>query len=416
MRPRRPLHAVLTLAAVLLTAVGVAPPSAHAAPAGSLIAVGGALADGNTEVYGEFVRLAGGATAARIGVITAASVPEADDPDAGDPQLCSNSVCNGRHYVDLLRGTYRVAAAEWIPVDLDRVAAASDPAVVARVATMTGFVIGGGDQTRLITTLQRSDGTDSPVLAAVRARHAAGAVVLGTSAGAAVMNGPNMVTGGESWDALRYGPTTDQDPPGRYDLTYLPRGGFNLFTDGLVDTHFGARGRQGRIVRLAAAVGATRAYGIDENTALVVTGDTQKVLGTGGVHVLDLRNAVTGTRNGYWSIDDVRWTYLTRGDTYRPSSWTMSTAKAAYRPTTGYAPDPPEDVFSSPRAADPDENRLTLLALGLVRAGRDTTVHGETHETGPVYEVNLTENGSFAAYRSGSVISFARMRADIRVS
>jgi cyanophycinase len=224
-----------------------------------------------------------------------------------------------------------------------------------------------------------------------------------------------MVTGGESWDALRYGPTTDQDPPGRYDLTYLPRGGFGLFVSGLIDTHFGARGRQGRIVRLAAAVGATRAYGIDENTALVVTGDSQRVLGSGGVHVLDLRAAVTGTRNGYWSIGNVRWTYLTRGDTYRPSSWTMSTTKAAYRPATGYAPGPPSDVFSSPRAADPDANRLTVLALDLVRAGRDTGAYGESYETGPVYEVNLTEDGPFAAYRSGSAISFAQMRADIRV-
>ena len=32
-----------------------------------------------------------------------------------------------------------------------------------------------------------------------------------------------------------------------------------------------------------------------------------------------------------------------------------------------------------------------------------------------MYEVNLTENGAFAAYRSGSAISFAQMRADIRV-
>ncbi|URN13288.1 hypothetical protein LUW77_22540 [Streptomyces radiopugnans] len=188
-RPRGVLAAAaagLAALALLLPATAAAAPATGPAPAtarapgGTLLMVGGALDDHNTEVYGEIVDRAGG-PAARIGVLTAGSVPPSQDPDAGTPQA-RNSEANGAYYAGLLE-SHGAGSAEWIPVDLDRVAAADDPELAGRVSAMTGFFIGGGDQYRYVTTLLRDGGTrDSAVLAAVRQRLAEGAVVAGTSA------------------------------------------------------------------------------------------------------------------------------------------------------------------------------------------------------------------------------------------
>lgn len=43
-----------------------------------------------------------------------------------------------------------------------------------------------------------------------------------------------------------------------------------FFNYGLLDTHFSERGRQGRIVRLADHTQVPFAFGVDENTALLV--------------------------------------------------------------------------------------------------------------------------------------------------
>lgn len=311
------LSAATVLAAALIPAAS--PARGEPAPRGTMIMIGGALSDDNAEIYREIVRRAGGARA-RIGVITAASVPPSRDPQAGTPHA-ADSRTNGRFYTDILR-RYGAGAAQWIPVDLDNAGAADDPRLAAQVASMTGFVFGGGDQYRLVTTLLHGAAhTDSRVLAAIRARYASGAVIAGTSAGAQIQSGPDMVTGGASYQALRDGTHTGylEDDTA---LAALPAGGFGLFRDGLIDTHFSADGRQGRAIRLAADTGHDRVFGLDPDTALEITGGSMRVLGRHGISVLDLRRAVTSVREGRWSISGVRWSYLTAGATYDPRTWT----------------------------------------------------------------------------------------------
>ncbi|MFD9240794.1 cyanophycinase [Streptomyces sp. NPDC059556] len=215
-------------------------PAAQATPAakhhrGSLVLAGGGLKDDNTQIYGEIIKRAGGVKA-RIGVITAASVPESQDPDAADPDRCSNSACNGAYYAQLFR-QHGAAHAQWVPIDLDHIVNADSDRVVAQVNEMTGFFFGGGDQYRYVTTLLDGDRhSDSRVLAAIRAKLARGAVVAGSSAGAQIASGPDMVSGGESYEGLR-----DGSSPGYFDdatrLGYVPRGGFGFLRSGLVDTH-----------------------------------------------------------------------------------------------------------------------------------------------------------------------------------
>ncbi|GAA2796553.1 hypothetical protein GCM10010441_22210 [Kitasatospora paracochleata] len=408
--------AALTTGALLPTG------TAHAAEPinGGLVLAGGALADTDSAVYGSFLNLAGGASHARIGVITAASDVPADDPNADDPATCSNSVCNGNYYVHLLKNTYHAADAQWIPIDLDHISNNSSQTVVDQINSLNGFFFGGGDQSRLVQTLLKSDNSDSPALAAIRARFTAGAAIMGTSAGTTIANGRDMVTGGESWDSLRYGSHTSTSGGHPDDLSYRPQGGFNFFTSGLLDTHFATRGREGRITRLAADTGHNRAFGIDEDTALVVTNpgsanETDKVVGTHGVSILDLRTDTVGTHSGYWSIDNVKWSYLTDGDTYNPATWTATSTKPTFAPTGGTVGSRWSDVFSSPNSRADHPYRLVDMATELVNAGRSTHQYGISYESGPTFEADLTKGTGYRAWKSGSAVSFADLTTHLYV-
>ncbi|WP_410816278.1 hypothetical protein [Micromonospora sp. 050-3] len=158
-----PLSRLLTLGVGTCTALAMSVPltsvpasaQSNHSRGGSLVLVGGGLADDNAAIYGDIVRLAGGAGKARIGIFTAAAPAPSEDPDADTPD-CNNSVCNGDYYAKLFR-SYGVADAQWIPIDLDRPEAAQDPAVVKQINSMTGFFFGGGDQYRYVTTMTRGD-------------------------------------------------------------------------------------------------------------------------------------------------------------------------------------------------------------------------------------------------------------------
>ncbi|MFG3043068.1 cyanophycinase [Streptomyces sp. NPDC048330] len=413
--------ALLTIATATATTA-----SAHADPrpvrshAGSLVLIGGALKENNTAVYGEIIKRAGGPDA-RIGIITAASVPESQDPDADDPERCSNSACNGAYYADLFK-RHGAADAAWIPLDIDHVANADSDAVVAQVDSMTGFFFGGGDQYRYITTLLRGDEhKDSKVLAAIRAKLAHGAVVSGSSAGAQIASGPDMVSGGESYEGLR-----DGSAPGYFDdptrLGYIPQGGFGFLRSGLIDTHTGAYGREGRALRLAADTGHDRVYALEENTALIVdrpgsNRERMTVLGTNGVAILDLRDAHATQAPEGWSLRGARYSYLTSGDQYDARTWAPRVAQGKQPLTaTTTAPVPAnDDVFYS--AANPNGTpysfRTTARALASTRG--QTSATATTFETGPRFTVTFSKNRRFDAFTTDgtSAQTLLALRIDI---
>ncbi|MEV4665011.1 cyanophycinase [Micromonospora echinofusca] len=406
-----PLTRLLTLGVGACTAVALSVPLA-AVPAsatssshpsgGSLVLVGGALADDNATIYRDIVRLAGGTGRARIGIFTAAAPTPSEDPDADTPD-CNNSVCNGDYYANLFK-TYGVADAQWIPIDVDHPEKADDPAVVAQINSMTGFFFGGGDQYRYVTTMTRGGAQrDSAALAAVRRKLRAGAVVAGTSAGAQVMAGRDMITGGSVDPGLR-----DGSKAGYFDdssvLGYLPKGGFGFFRDGLVDTHFSRRGREARSIRLATDTRNKRIFGLDENTALEVTGvgsrhQQLRVLGQHGVSVLDLRWART-TRTPVWGVGGVRWTRLTEGDQYRSDRWQPVIARSKQRVTgvPGCDVTPTGDVFWN--------YGLVTGAEALIDNAGCASVSDVSYEDDPRWEATLTRGRGFAAFRAGGSTSF----------
>ncbi|MFF0853158.1 cyanophycinase [Streptomyces sp. NPDC003280] len=402
----RASRTALTAGTALLVALAAGPaavahPAAGHRSAGSLVLVGGGLKDDNDQVYGEIIDRAGGKGHARIGVLTAASVPESQDPNAGDPATCSNSACNGAYYADLFT-RHGAADAQWIPVDIDHVSAADSDRVVAQVNSMTGFFFGGGDQYRYVTSLLHGSAhTDSKVLAAVRAKLAEGAVVAGSSAGAQIAAGADMITGGDSYEALRDGST-----PGYFEdaskLAYLPEGGFGFLRSGLLDTHTGTSGREGRSLRLAADTGHQRVYALEENTALVVehpgsADESMRVVGPQGLAVFDLRHARAEQRGDGWSLTGATYDYLTDGDRYEPRHWRVRAAsdKKRLRPHDRDAVPANDDVFHSPA----DDDGVPYSFLGTARALAQTAGQREatatTFESGPRFTVTFDKDRHF---------------------
>lgn len=256
-------------------------PIVHA-DAGTLVIVGGGLQPDNAEIFAALLE-ARPASAQGIAIIPAAS---------GEPQQSADAFRDAlvRHGADpatiqLVRlamiddpSTQAVDEAGWR-------GNADNPAEIAKIEGAGAIWFTGGDQSRISGLLLGAEGEDTPMLSSIRKRLEAGAVIGGTSAGAAMMSDP-MITQGDTLAALV--PET-----GGEALDFGP--GLGFVNDALVDQHFGERARLGR---LAAALTDDRqpyriGMGIDEDTALVIDRKARvaRVAGTGYVTILDARSA-----------------------------------------------------------------------------------------------------------------------------
>jgi cyanophycinase len=144
----------------------------------------------------------------------------------------------------------------------------------------TGIFFTGGDQARITSILK-----DTQIDTAIHKRFAEGAVVAGTSAGAAVMP-DNMSVEGDSQTNPRI--EVVEMGPG---LGFLP--------GVVIDQHFSQRGRLGRLISALVQQPAVLGFGIDENTAMVVTDNQIQVIGQGAVTIVDESEAT------YNNLDEI---------------------------------------------------------------------------------------------------------------
>jgi cyanophycinase len=157
----------------------------------------------------------------------------------------------------------------------------ADPSrAAAQIDAATFLWMVGGDQAVLAGKL-----LDGALAARLTARFEAGALVGGTSAGAAAVS-ELLLVGAEKDDEMQQG---------RVETV----GGLGLWPGVIVDQHFVARRRFNRL--MAAVLDHPRlvGVGIDEETGVVVEGATFRVVGDGNVVVIDARNAkVNASRPG----------------------------------------------------------------------------------------------------------------------
>src|SRR5262245_60033347 len=158
-------------------------PRAHAGalPANArLVIIGGRFEADNGPVHEAMKALSGG----RVAVLPTAS---------GEPIAAGEEVRDGLRAWGI--------ESEVVPLDKDNYAtAAFDPAVLALLERFGSFYFTGGDQSLIAKALVQG-GAETPALQAIRRAHAAGGLVSGSSAGAAIMSDP-MITSGSSVEAL----------------------------------------------------------------------------------------------------------------------------------------------------------------------------------------------------------------------
>jgi cyanophycinase len=272
-------RSVVALVALFVWTAGCAPASpAGSAPVplarsaagagrGTLFIVGGGPQP--AALVREFVDLAGGSGRARIVVFAMASESGATSGEEKAKDLRELGATSRNIWVDSAHA------------DMDSVA--------ALVADATGIWFGGGDQNRLTKALR---GTRTERM--IKQRYAAGAVIGGTSAGAAVMSA-QMITGDEKHPGGER-PTRDSSDAWMTIArdNVVIGSGFALLDNAIVDQHFLRRKRHNRLISLVLEQPVRLGVGIDESTALVVEPDGRwRVAGASAAVVYDARRSTT---------------------------------------------------------------------------------------------------------------------------
>ena len=218
---------------------------------GRLIAIGG-----NEDKVDELVVLKRviqevGKTEYKVGVITTAS----EEPEQ-----------RGKEY----HKVFTALAASGIEIlNIKTRAEANDQTLAKKLEDVDLIFFAGGDQLRLTTIVG-----GSVILDTIQNRLEAGALVAGTSAGAAVFS-DTMIYEGKSEEGLLKG-------------RVLTTSGFGFVESIVFDTHFMTRGRIGRLIQIVTTNPTCIGVGIGEDSGVVLKGNaTVEVIGTGLVIIVD---------------------------------------------------------------------------------------------------------------------------------
>ena len=176
--------------------------------------------------------------------------------------------------------------------------------VLERLERCNCIMFSGGDQLRLCSVLGGTDFLDI-VRERFEKEHF---IIAGTSAGAAAMTN-TMIAGGDEAKAYL---------KGKVELAI----GLGFLRDVIIDTHFDARGRFGRLVQAIAAQPGAIGVGLDEDTGVIIEkGSKLKAIGASSVVVVDgsslQHNNIADIKNGMpISVSSLQVTVMTNSDTY----------------------------------------------------------------------------------------------------
>lgn len=227
---------------------------------GHLVIIGGG--ERTEEIMKRFVDLAGGPAKAKIIIIPLAS---------STPQETGND------YVKEFHGLGVTDVQALIPTRTDAMAESTS----ARLSGVTGVFFSGGDQVFITRVI-----VGTPLQKRLHALYHSGAVIGGTSAGAAIMS-KVMITGDELinkdssniFHAIMKGNVQTIEGMGFLDKV-------------IIDQHFVMRKRLNRLYSVVLENPSLPGIGIDESTAIIVSpGGKAEVMGEGTVVVLDPRGA-----------------------------------------------------------------------------------------------------------------------------
>lgn len=237
------MWSLLMVASLLAEPVESAVPAADSAK-GSLVVVGGGTT--TAAIVDKALDLAGGAKAKVVLIAEA-------NPEYGPASLAAWKTTKASQ-VTLLN--------------------VRQPAAATKLLREADLIwIPGGLQGVFMNSLRGTNIADT-----IRRRYREGAIIGGTSAGAAVMSRV-MIGGRSDLDSLRAGSTP-----------YLMEG-LSLWPEVIVDQHFLQKGRFNRLTLAILDHPELIGIGIDEETAVVVHGQQMEVIGNNNVTVIDARQA-----------------------------------------------------------------------------------------------------------------------------
>ncbi len=282
---RRPTLLVLILIASL-----AAPAICEAEkPKGNLIIIGGGGEP--DEIWDRFIELAGGEQASIV-ILPTATESETSGP-AYKEYLEKEYGCNNVEILDL-----KTRIDSFIPSH------------VSLLRKAGGIFFTGGDQTRILNVLYKT-----PAGKAIQKAFMRGAVIAGTSAGAAIM-GDQTITGIGDFEVIR-------------SATVQLWPGFEFVSGAIIDQHFIARKRLNRLLSVILEHPEYLGIGIDESTAVWVKPEGRFiVLGNGSIVVIDASNSkVNGSNQDSESANlgvyDLTVHILLPGDTFDMNTKTV---------------------------------------------------------------------------------------------
>lgn len=255
---------------------------------GSLIIVGGG--DTPYAIQKRFVELAGGPVRARVAIFPMAATEYDEEAEEVLAEL-------------------KWLGADAVLLNMDREQAQSRE--MERILTgFTGYWFLGGDQNVLAASL-----LDTRALRTIEFKYEKGAVIGGTSAGAAVMTA-TMLTGERRTASGRI----NEDPNAVALRSTAVTPGFGLLPGAIIDQHFSRRSRDNRLVSAILDNPQLLGVGIDEETALVVRPDGKwEVLGNGHIKIYDARRAyIVNEDNDTVGASGIRMHVLPRGSQFDP--------------------------------------------------------------------------------------------------
>ncbi len=281
------LFAVIPLLGVTV-ALASPPSDTPTPPQGHLIIIGGG--ERTEDIMGRFITLAGGPSQARIIVLPMAS----STPDTTGMEQSEEFRARGVSHV------------EWIDIKRED---AGNPAILEKLDNATGVFFSGGDQVFVTRAI-----LGTPVHRKLLDLYRRGAVIGGTSAGAAIMSRV-MLTGEE---------LINRDSTMMF--TSMQKGnvetieGLGFLTNVIIDQHFVKRKRLNRLICVVLEHPELPGIGIDESTAIQVNPDgTAEVMGQGTVVVIDARGAhdIHPDLHGNFSAGGILMRLIAPGETFR---------------------------------------------------------------------------------------------------
>ncbi|MFP4556841.1 MAG: cyanophycinase [Bacteroidales bacterium] len=172
------------------------------------------------------------------------------------------------------------------------------------IANASMIYISGGDQNRFMDIV-----AGTPIAQAIHNAYANGAVIAGTSAGAAVQS-ERMITGNQLKNPDMRGYQTIQ--PNNIETTE----GLGLIETAIIDQHFIWRERVNRLISVCIENPEVLAIGIDESTAILVEADSATVYGTSQVLVLNASNATIAASDSLLGAKNIRMDLYLPGQSF----------------------------------------------------------------------------------------------------